>query len=82
MANSNLLSETRMNIILSLADHRMLASEVARDLYMHRNTVIYNIGRIREITGKDPLNFYDLHDLVLLVKAERGMQDGKDHDPE
>lgn len=75
MAGKNVLTEIRVKIILALADNSLQISEVARKLYMHRNTVIYNIGRIRDITGKDPMNFYDLHDLVMLVKAER-----KEHD--
>ena len=75
MAGKNVLTEIRVKIILALADNSMQISEAARKLYMHRNTVIYNIGRIRDITGKDPMNFYDLHDLVMLVQAER-----KEHD--
>ena len=75
MVKSNRLSELHMKIILSLADNRMMVSEVARELYVHRNTAVYNIGRIREITGKDPLNFYDLYDLVRMVKKERRNND-------
>ena len=74
--NENLLSETRKNIILSLADHDMNVSEVARNLYMHRNTAVYNIEQIQSITGKNPMNFYDLHDLVCMVKKEM-MEKGK-----
>ena len=65
------LSEDRCKIILSLADNKMNVSEVSRQLYMHRNTVVYHINRIRQITGKDPLNFYDLYRLVMLAKEER-----------
>lgn len=75
MASEKLLSEKRIDIILSLADNRMNVSEVARKQYMSRNTVVYNIERIREITGKDPLDFYDLHELVRMAKAERRMDD-------
>lgn len=64
------LSEDRCKIILYLADNKMNVSAVARQLYMHRNTVDYHIRRIKQITGKDPLNFYDLYILVLLVKEE------------
>jgi DNA-binding PucR family transcriptional regulator len=64
MSCDNLLSEVRKDIILSLANHNMNESEVARELFMHRNTVVYNIMRIRQITGKDPMNFYDLHNSV------------------
>lgn len=65
------LSEDRCKIIIALADNKMNVSEVSRQLYMHRNTVAYHINRIRQITGKDPLNFYDLYRLVLLAKEER-----------
>jgi carbohydrate diacid regulator len=65
------LSEDRCKIIIALADNKMNVSAVARQLYMHRNTVVYHINRIRQITGKDPLNFYDLYRLVILAKEER-----------
>lgn len=65
------LSEDRCKIIIALADNKMNVSAVARLLYMHRNTVDYHIRRIKQITGKDPLNFYDLYRLVILAKEER-----------
>lgn len=64
------LSEERCKILITLADSKMNVSEVARKLYMHRNTVDYNLRRIKQITGKDPLNFYDLYRLVMLAKEE------------
>ena len=67
---ANELSEERCKIIIALANNRMNVSEVARQLYMHRNTVAYNLERIKQITGKDPLNFYDLYRLVMLAKEE------------
>ena len=70
MTSKNLLSETRKEIILSLAANRMRVTEVALELSLHRNTIIYNIGRIHEITGKNPLDFYDLIELVCMVKKK------------
>lgn len=67
----NELSEERCEIIISLADNNMNINKTARLLYMHRNTVEYHINRIKEITGKNPRNFYDLHRLVLMAKTER-----------
>lgn len=77
MANKYNLSDKHMEIILSLGKHSMRMTEVARELDMHRNTVVYHVERIQEITGKDPLNFYDLLELVMFVKAEKGGDDGK-----
>lgn len=65
------MEERKANIILALADNRMNVSEAARALFMHRNTVEYHIRKIRQMTGLDPLNFYDLHKLVKMVSEER-----------
>lgn len=62
------LNEFDLKIIVALADCRMNVSEAARQLYAHRNTVAYHIRRIKKITGKDPLNFYDLCDLMKAVR--------------
>jgi DNA-binding PucR family transcriptional regulator len=75
MATEYTLSETRMNIILALADHRMNVTDAASATNMHRNSIIYNVERIRQTTGKDPLDFYDLYELVQMVKRERGPED-------
>ncbi|SJZ36678.1 CdaR family transcriptional regulator [Selenihalanaerobacter shriftii] len=34
-------------------------SETARNLYLHRNSIIYRLERIKEITGLDPKSFDD-----------------------
>lgn len=67
---NEILSRKRCDVILALAECRMNPSDASRMLGIHRNTVIYQIGRIKQLTGKDPLCFYDLHDLVQYVKAE------------
>ena len=63
------LSQDQHEVILALADNGMKVSEVARKLYASRQSIDKHIARIREITGKDPLNFYDLYDLLLFVKG-------------
>ena len=55
-------------IILNLADNRMNVCAVGRILFMHRCTVDYHIRKIKKLTGLDPLDFYELHTLVNLVK--------------
>ena len=39
---------------------------------MHRNTVAYHIERIKKITGKNPLDFWDLCELTKIIGGERG----------
>jgi carbohydrate diacid regulator len=60
-----------VEIILALADNNMNETQTARDLYMHRNTVIYRLRKVKKLTGLDPMNFYDLCKLVERV-IERG----------
>ena len=55
-------------IILALADNGMKWKVDARAIDIHPNTVSYRLGRIYDNTGLDPLNFYDLHKLVQMVK--------------
>lgn len=61
------LSEQRCKIVISLANNNMNVSETARQLYMHRNTLAYNIERIHKLTSYNPLNFWDLHELATLI---------------
>ena len=65
------MDELDMNIILELANNRMNVCEVARILFMHRNTVAYRIKKIKRITGLDLLNFYDLYKLVKIVNGRK-----------
>ena len=65
------MDERDVKIILALADNRMNVSSVAVALFMHRNTVVYHIEKIKRITGLDPTDF---HDLCKLVQMVRGME--------
>ena len=66
----NEITSIRREIILALADCSMRASAAAKKLYIDHTTVIYHIRAIKAITGKDPRNFYDLFDLVQMVKGD------------
>lgn len=59
----------RMDLIKALADAGMSVSGAARNLFMHRNTVVYQIERIRR-EGHDPLDFHQLAALLGYVKKE------------
>lgn len=39
-------------------------SKVSKNLRIHRNTLAYRLGKVKEITGKDPRKLYDLFELV------------------
>lgn len=55
--------------IVSLAKNNMNARATARDMFVHYQTVVYNIKMIRRNTGLDPLNFYDLQKLLSVANG-------------
>lgn len=58
------LTECDKKIIRTLAKCSLNVSDVSRELYMHRNTVVYHIEKIERVTDLNPLNFYDLTELL------------------
>lgn len=70
------MTSVDFQIILALADNNMNESEAARVLFMHRNNVVYHIGKVKKLTGLDPTVFYDLVKLVQMAK-NRSAEDGK-----
>ena len=65
------ITPIRRAIILTLADCRMRANAAAKKLHLDHSSVLYHIKIIKNITGKDARNFYDLVELVQMVKEER-----------
>lgn len=57
--------------VLTFADCNMNAAEASRRMYMHRNTVIYHLDKVKRETGLDAQNFYDLIKLVGMAKEEQ-----------
>lgn len=63
------ITPIRREVILALADCGMRPTSVAKKLYIDHSTVRYHIRIIKAITGLDPMDFYDLGDLVASVKG-------------
>lgn len=56
-------------VIVALARNNMNTTATAKDLCFHRNSIYHHIGMIRRNTGLNPLNFYDLCDLLRKAKT-------------
>ena len=54
--------------IHEFAECNLNASKAASKLYMHRNTVIYKLDRLIELTGFDLRSFIDMYILYSLIK--------------
>ena len=63
-----MLSQLQKEVIIAFADNSMNASETARSMYIHRNTIAYHFEKIKQQTNLDPLNFYDLVELVKMAE--------------
>ena len=62
------MTPVRCKIILALANNGMIVNRAAKAIYMNHSTLLYHLNMIKAITGKDPSNFYDLIDLVRMVR--------------
>lgn len=60
------LTAQEMEWLRSLADCDLNLAWAARCMKMRRTTLQSRLGRIFERTGLNPLNFYDLHELLYL----------------
>ncbi len=68
--NWEALTDFDRQIITTLADNDMRPTETSFQLGVHRNTVCYHLKKIKQLTGLDPRNFYDLHKLVQHFNGE------------
>lgn len=60
---------THAEVVKGLAEHNFNVAAVARELLVHRNTIDYHIRMIRHETGLNPLNYYDLGELLRRANA-------------
>ena len=60
-----------MSTLRCLFDNDLNVSATARALFMHRNTLIYRLNKVRSVTGLDPCSFGDALTLLLLLALYR-----------
>lgn len=69
MSKIEILPEDRA-ILEALASNGIRIGATARQCYMHRNSVIYRVNRLKKRTGLDAMDFYDLQKLLGLTEAQ------------
>lgn len=52
------------------ADANMNALQTAKNLSLHANTIYARMQRIGELTGKNPLNYHDLTEMLLALESD------------
>lgn len=63
------MTDKDKEVILALANFNMDVAKTSRAIYAHYNTIRYHVRRIKEETGLNPMNFYDLHKLVGIARS-------------
>lgn len=61
-----MLTDKQREVVHAIAFANMNIAEAARMLGCHRNTMPWHIEKIKEKTGLNPLDFFDLHELYNL----------------
>ena len=69
------MTEFDIETILAFAENNMNIEKAAKKMYVHRNTIVYRIDKIRKETGLNAKSFYDLVKLVKMVE-EGSMKNG------
>jgi len=64
------LSNIEIEAILAMARNNLVPQHAANELYLHRNTVLYRLGKAQERTGLNPRKFLDLVQLLRTVAPE------------
>lgn len=62
------MTKLQAEIIVALAENQLSPTDASKKLFMHRTTVNYHIRKIHKITGKNPLDFYDMCELLPLAR--------------
>ena len=58
------MTEKQAEIVMAFARNNMNMREAGRAMFMHPTSVLYNLNRVYEKTGKNPRSFFDLCYLV------------------
>lgn len=63
-----MLSEHYATVILEYARQNMTTTQAAKELYYSYNGLRYCLKKIKETTGLNPHNFFDLVELVKMAQ--------------
>lgn len=63
------LTDFDIQIIKSLANNNLKIKPVSEELHCHRNTVVFHMELIQNITGYDANKFWDMLKLLQYIKA-------------
>lgn len=66
------MTKKQAEIIMAYAKGDMRIKDAGNLVHMHPTTISYHLGMIKEETGRDPKNFFDLCYLVSIAAGLTG----------
>ncbi len=69
-AKQKKVNETLLETLNAFFDNNLSISKTAQAIYIHRNTLLYRLKKIKELTGLDPKNFDDAVQLRIALKMK------------
>lgn len=62
------MNGNQARIIVAMAENNLRPQRVAKALHYSRTNVDYHVQRVRELTGKDPRDFFDMCELLPVAR--------------
>lgn len=72
-----LLSDEMLNTVHNFFENSLNLSETSRQLYIHRNTLVYRLDKIQKITGLDLRNFDDAVTFKIMIMLGKSLANKK-----
>ena len=60
------LTDLDIKILIAFADNNMNVSETSRQMFLSRSATFYHLEKVKNKTELNPLNFFDLIELLKL----------------
>lgn len=64
------MTDLQKQAVIAFAESNMRLSEAARALHYHHNSIDHHLRAVKNKTGLDPRNFFDLQKLYAMAKGE------------
>ena len=64
----------RLLLLLNFFENNLNVSETSRQLYIHRNTLVYRLDKLQKMTGLDLRNFDDAIIFKIMLIVSKYMQ--------
>ena len=70
--NIDKLTRTDMDMVQAFADNNMVVQKAANESHYTRMTLRYHFDKVHKITGLNPRDFYQLHELIKAINHWKG----------